>query len=261
MSKSSRGSQVRSRGMDHDLEQGHESNALEPTNSRLSTHGLDHLARHQLYDAPMRQSNDSTKSNDTLMPLSPSSQQQRMSVPTSPGGGRSPTIKFGKEDVAHYYPSPGKAGAAIHEPRAGHYGIPPGASPAQRSAPPTAQSAPPSQPLFGNYGDPYSWRSPRSERGPTKAETLSSGFGPDDSLASLPTIGSSADVYDHNSPPAPGPSPRRYPTRGSDDDPLEHQRLVDRRDADSDSDSNGGAQMKPGGIRLLPKLPKPSDGI
>jgi len=92
----------------------------------LSTHGLANLPRHQLYDAPMP---DSTQDDlgETI-----SMQPQQSTPPNPPGPSSSlrphlPTIRFEQDDVAHYYPSPGKSGTAIHEPRerAGNTLIPP----------------------------------------------------------------------------------------------------------------------------------------
>jgi len=218
---------------------------------------LDHLARHQLYDAPVRPSTDTVDSQSTLNPGGASPKK----APLSPG--RQSTIKFGAEDVAHYYPSPGKTGTPIHEQRHGHSTLPSGAmtpSPVHGGpvlGPPT-RSAPASQTGFGrgvqNLGgssDP--WRSLPPIAVPSKSDTMSSGYEMGDtgmdSLASLQGDGGH-DVFD--SPPGPSrQSGNRYPIRGE-DDPVEHQRLVRTRSSDSESDP----EMKAGGVRLIPTLPK-----
>lgn len=251
-----------SRHGNHDSEEGDDKNSLHPQTSRLSTQGLPHLARHQLYDAPMRASTDTVQSEDTVGPLSPG--RRNVGLPVSPGLAKSPTIKFGTEDIAHFYPGPGNTGSAIHEQRAGHSAVPPGAMRPRTSPQGTAQSAPPTQMTYGGgglYDDPYNssadqWRSGTRSAGPSKQDTLPSLYHSDDavdSAASLPTISSTHDQFE--SPPlGPSkPSGHRYPSRG-DDDPLEHQRLVNRERGSSDSD-NSDREMQPGGIRLLPKLP------
>ena len=83
----------------------------------LSTHGLAHLPRHQLYDAPMPDSSP----NELTESISMQSQQSTTPNPPAPSSSprppHLPTIRFEEGDIAHYYPSPGKSGTAIHEPR------------------------------------------------------------------------------------------------------------------------------------------------
>ncbi|KAG9035219.1 hypothetical protein FRB95_011662 [Tulasnella sp. JGI-2019a] len=263
---SKHGSQIRGRNMGHDDHR--DDNRLEPQTNRLSTQGLEHLSRHQLYDAPMRASSDTTDSQDTLNPGSPTQRRTGL-IPASPTVAKNPTIKFGTEDVAHYYPSPGKAGTAVHEQRLGHHGdtvtLPPPIN-ATRSAPPT-------QGGFGGYNDPFSstdnWRTQSQPRSagpgngpPSKSDTLGSSFGNDSlldstvSLQTMATLDSNTNAYD-SSPPSNRNRPshgHRYPSRG-DDDPLEHQRLVGRSGGSIDS-LESVDELKAGGIRLLPKIPK-----
>jgi hypothetical protein len=80
----------------------------------LSTLGLANLPRHQLYDAPMPDSSP----NELTESISMQSQQATASNPAvSSPRPHIPTIRFEEGDIAHYYPSPGKSGTAIHEPR------------------------------------------------------------------------------------------------------------------------------------------------
>ncbi|KAG8884151.1 hypothetical protein FRB97_005134 [Tulasnella sp. 331] len=203
---SHRASQARSRNMGHGP---NDENTLEPRTGRpLSTQGLEHLPRHQLYDAPVRPSTDTNNSDDTLNPSSPTQRRPGL-APSSPNVGKNPTIKFGAEDVAHYYPSPGKSGTPIHEQRAQHK--PDMLSPPLRGGPLPkggAQSAPPSQGVFSGYNDPFNstenWRTqphPQSATtGPSHSDTLTSyeskdGLDSNLSIQTMATLDSDTDVY------------------------------------------------------------------
>ncbi|KAG8897252.1 hypothetical protein FRB99_008339 [Tulasnella sp. 403] len=259
MSQSSRGG--RHRSMRSDLESG--AGILDRSANRLSTHGLEHLPRHQLYDAPMpMRSTDTIDTEATLDPKSPTHKPTPPLPPTSstsssspfPKSPRAPTIKFGTEDVAHYYPTKGKGGTAIHEPRAGNWNAPNTAIPSSSrgvayenpTTPP--RTAPPNQPSFPKYGDPF--QTPPD----SKSSTLLTALSEDQSMDSLALAGDgqreSPDPYD--SPPLARGAPRRYPSRGS-EDRDEQQRLVGRP---SEGDSPEFEELRAGGIRLLPKVPK-----
>lgn len=70
--------------------------------------GLPSMQRHQLWDAPM-----------------PGSPPQQPGIPLAPQ--KQTTVKFGQEDVAHYYHSPGQPGESRHERQQAH-GLPPSSS-------------------------------------------------------------------------------------------------------------------------------------
>ncbi|KAF8590875.1 DUF803-domain-containing protein [Ramaria rubella] len=67
-----------------------------------------HMERHQLYDAPMPRRNESTSGSDV-------GDISREQISLRSGPPRTPTIKFGDQDVAHYYQGPGVSGDARHE--------------------------------------------------------------------------------------------------------------------------------------------------
>jgi len=80
--------------------------------SNLSTHGLADLPRHQLYDTPMPDSHGSDDATDGIS-LHTQASNQNIASPRP----HNPTIRFEAGDVAHYYPSPGQSGPAVHEQR------------------------------------------------------------------------------------------------------------------------------------------------
>lgn len=79
----------------------------EESRGGLTTHGLENLPRHQLYDAPMP---DSEHPDDISM-------QSQPSIPNITLSPHPTTIRFEDGDIAHYYPSPGKSGTPVHESR------------------------------------------------------------------------------------------------------------------------------------------------
>jgi hypothetical protein len=239
-----RGSQVRPRGMGMDGLQ-----TKERESNRMSTQGLSDLPRHQLYDAPVRPSTDTINTeatvgeNDVNTPRPPTLQKATSGDVASP---RQQTIKFGKEDTAHYYPGPGRSGQAVHEQRAGHSGYPPIPAGAQQPKYGGARTAPATQTSFSSsasaYADPFN--TPPSENPLASASLVELGHR-DNSFDSL-----SDDLYD---PPVEKgrPQGRRYPS-GRDDDREEQQRLVEPRTSES---------PRPGGIRLLPAVPRGNSGL
>ncbi|KAG8922316.1 hypothetical protein FRC02_011951 [Tulasnella sp. 418] len=258
-----------------------------PSN-RLSTHGLEHLPRHQLYDAPMRSLNTFDEESgmkspkltlgDTLPLPSTPPRGEVSSMIANAGTPRHQTIKFG-EDVAHYYPSPGKRGEAVHEHRSRNLDTlyptspPPGArvpsilsnaSGDQSStisgsgessynpyADITPKTVPRTAPPFSTeYEDPFGGKSepapiPRTAAIMGHSDSVDS-FNSRDSLASI-------DTY------VPAHSHKKYPRTSGDGDDSggeESRRLVDT--PPSPPDSQPSQVLVAGGIRLLPSTPKPA---
>ncbi|KAG8945819.1 hypothetical protein FRC04_012266 [Tulasnella sp. 424] len=284
LSMSSRGSQYRPR-VQSDLEANN--NVADHRSNRLSTQGLEHLPRHQLYDAPVRPSVDlrnSTQSIDEEESVrTPLAQKDNLPGPPVPDKGKSPrmqSIKFGTEDVAHYYPTAGR-GQAIHEQRAGR-----GPSsqfqqrlPSQsefdetRFSTPKVVTPPAQTTAYGSRGAGASYINPFNtppddhplSQVESRSSTIMTSLSNDQSIVSLAsTTGAdkrdSLDPYD--SPPEAAFRPgRRYPSSRGSDDLEESQRLVGRargRDSPDSQDSvpTPDQDLRPGQIRLLPSLPK-----
>lgn len=248
------GSQLR-----HDI-----SRAEAGTRSGLHTHGLEHLPRHQLYDAPV------PRPNSALSPRS-----ENLALPQSASAysaGRSQTIKFGEEDVAHYYPSPGVVGQARHEQHVRRSDIPPTPVIGETSYPAgmprrhqsqvasvdsTSSSSSSSPSTHGDYGyparaysDPFNGpavqpSNPFESRDSFRADTPDSDRR--DSIPGGDPLYSRS--FRQNSE---AESTRRgYPTTGFEEDQEESRRLVMRRE--SDADERIPIQgVRAGGIRLLP---------
>jgi hypothetical protein len=93
-----------------------------------TTHGMSNLPRTQLYDAPVPRPPSSSlppvpedgDSSTPRAPKSPSigSSSSSTSIKIPPTSARHQKIHFDdRGDIAHYYPSPGKSGTAVHEQR------------------------------------------------------------------------------------------------------------------------------------------------
>ncbi|KAG8901073.1 hypothetical protein FRC00_009257 [Tulasnella sp. 408] len=275
LSMSSRGSQYRPRTQS-DLESN--TNVVDTRANRLSTHGLEHLPRHQLYDAPVRPSVDlrNSQSIDEEEAIrTPLTGKDKLSLPTSPDNkSKSPrmqSIKFGTEDVAHYYPTAGR-GQAIHEQRAGRgpssqfqHRLPsqPEFDESKFSTPKVV--TPPAQvTAFGSRGAGNSYMNPFStppnehplSQVDSRSSTVMTSLSNDQSIVSLAsTTGPNRDSPDpfDNPPEAAFRPGRRYPTSRGSDDVDESQRLVTRGRGSPDSQDEVPA---PGQIRLLPSFPK-----
>lgn len=100
----------RARHSGNDMEFENSNIAGRTPSNRLSTQGLDHLTRHQLYDSPVRKGTVKEGSaNDNIDGL------PRPLFPQTTGTPEHRTIKFGEEATAHYYPTAGRSGEAVHE--------------------------------------------------------------------------------------------------------------------------------------------------
>ncbi|KAG9045505.1 hypothetical protein FS837_006167 [Tulasnella sp. UAMH 9824] len=274
LSMSSRGSGYRPRTQS-DLESN--TNVADTRANRLSTHGLEHLPRHQLYDAPVRPSVDLRNSqsiDEEEAVRTPLTGKDKLSLPTSPDNkSKSPrmqSIKFGTEDVAHYYPTAGR-GQAIHEQRAGRgpssqfqHRLPsqPEFDESKFSTPKVV--TPPAQvTAFGSRGAGNSYMNPFStppnehplSQVDSRSSTVMTSLSNDQSIGSLAsTTGANRDSPDPFDPPEAAFRPgRRYPTSRGSDDVDESQRLVTRGRGSPDSQDEVPA---PGQIRLLPSFPK-----
>lgn len=275
LSMSSRGSQYRPRTQS-DLESN--TNVADTRANRLSTHGLEHLPRHQLYDAPVRPSVDLRNSqsiDEETAVRTPLTAKDQLPLPTSPDKqGKSPrmqSIKFGTEDVAHYYPTAGR-GQAIHEQRAGR-----GPSsqfqqrlPSQSEfdesrfstpkvvTPPAQVTAYGSRGAGASYMNPFS--TPPNEHPLSQVDSRSTVMTSLTNDQSIVSLASSTGQGTRDSPdPFESPAEaafragRRYPTSRGSDDVDESQRLVTRGRGSPDSQDEVPV---PGQIRLLPSLPK-----
>lgn len=275
LSMSSRGSQYRPRTQS-DLESN--TNVADTRANRLSTHGLEHLPRHQLYDAPVRPSVDLRNSqsiDEEEAVRTPLTGKDKLSLPASQDNtSKSPrmqSIKFGTEDVAHYYPTAGR-GQAIHEQRAGRgpasqfqHRLPsqPEFDESKFSTPKVV--TPPAQvTAYGSRGAGNSYMNPFStpptehplSQVDSRTSTLMTSLSNDQSIVSIAsTTGPNRDSPDpFDSPPEAAFRPgRRYPTSRGSDDVDESQRLVTRGRGSPDSQDEVPA---PGQIRLLPSFPK-----
>ncbi|KAG9002983.1 hypothetical protein FRB90_011274 [Tulasnella sp. 427] len=245
--------------------------------NRLSTHGLEHLPRHQLYDAPVRPSVDLRNSTQSI------DEEEAVRTPLAPAGVASPekrgttprmqSIKFGAEDVAHYYPTAGR-GQAVHEQRRGPASQFQQRLPSQsefdesRFSSPKVVTPPAQVTSYGSRGAGASYTnpfgSPPNSHPLAKidtTETVMRSLSNDQSLASLASSTGARDSPDpYDSPPeAAFRAGRRYPSRGDADDREESQRLVRGRGS-PDSPEGGtpapGQELRPGQIRLLPSLTK-----
>ena len=193
--------------------------------------GTMYMERHQLYDNPMPRRHESSIGSDLGDPSFRS------------GTPRTPTVKFGNQDVAHYYHGPGVPAAARHEVVARH------GSPIQRQPSSLvdtdlergAATAPPGQRSFYNVppSDPF-------ETYPATA--VAAGF-PSVSYDDDPPHGTHPHRYESG-------SGRRYPRTGGADDRDESMSLVHEPPADKEhdieSESEADLDGQPqGGIRLL----------
>ncbi|KAG9007656.1 hypothetical protein FRB90_009296 [Tulasnella sp. 427] len=245
--------------------------------NRLSTHGLEHLPRHQLYDAPVRPSVDLRNSTQSI------DEEEAVRTPLAPAGVASPekrgttprmqSIKFGAEDVAHYYPTAGR-GQAVHEQRRGPASQFQQRLPSQsefdesRFSSPKVVTPPAQVTSYGSRGAGASYTNPFGSPPDSHplakidtTETVMRSLSNDQSLASLASSTGARDSPDpYDSPPeAAFRAGRRYPSRGDADDREESQRLVRGRSS-PDSPEGGtpapGQELRPGQIRLLPSLTK-----
>jgi drug/metabolite transporter (DMT)-like permease len=128
----------------------------------LSTHGLDHLPRHQLYDAPVPRLNNP--------PPLPEDASERISMfssvaqpgtpnfppPNSPGDPKKPrgqSIKFDPKDKMHFYPSPGLPGHVRHDSQPSHLPPIPASDPSSESS--TERGDPFEAPMTGSFPPPH----------------------------------------------------------------------------------------------------------
>ncbi|KZS98516.1 DUF803-domain-containing protein [Sistotremastrum niveocremeum HHB9708] len=217
--------------------------------------GIGGLQRHQLYDAPVPR-------DELGNPVSPNPSARSQ-------GPRTPTVKFGEENVAHYYPSPGIVGGARHEHvRAGSAGRHPLQTPSitstedgeyeipARSLSPqrVSTASPPPPPIFN----------PSNARTiPQSAPPLQSTFydanhpGFRDPFQNIPATSHAADFSssDYDTPtrshrPSRQLTPRRYPKSHTEEDQEESIGLVERSDIDSSEEEDVH-----GGIRLVTSTP------
>lgn len=264
MSLSQGGSSIRTR---HRRGMAEDDGSANGGSQQLSTRGMDDLPRHQLYDAPMP-----SRDNPIAAAVSP----------------RTQAITFEESDVAHYYPSPGKTGRAVHEERA-RPTFPPAPPNSSRTLDDiTEQSTPrqaerpefPESPVedytsytsYDSYDDdPPSKRRPfrhQDQRQTRQTSDPFRDFGPEpsdrslsqsevDLLSTTPTRGSEEDVaYGYNSsnpPPSHGrtSSGRRYPGGGRSSSEDEED-----REARSSLVDQAATGENRGGIRLLPAVPR-----
>jgi len=204
--------------------------------------GSGHLQRHQLYDAPMPSRTDSMGGSDI-------GDTTKDRISTRGGPPRTPTIKFGDQDVAHYYHGPGEPAGARHQTLAPH-GSPRGSSSQQIQRQPSPltldlergpATAPPGDTSFYNPhpSDPF------EESPATATGTGFTGMSYDD-----------APPRRHQRYPSNGG--RSYPRTGGSDDreesvSLVHEPQSDRESGDPDGDSESEIEgTHRGGIRLLP---------
>jgi hypothetical protein len=221
---------MRSRGVPSstgDLESGRPPNRFS-TNSSL----FPGLQRHQLYDAPVPSIRE-----DGGERISMGSQlsTQRPNI-----GPHKPTIKFGNEDVAHFYPGPGDRGTtARHEHR-----------PLQQSpAPSNSGLPPPIGESVEDLSDPAAASEARSSyyTAPTAIDPFR------DSPPMQYNMQSPDDDESPSAPPPPPPQRGGFLRHGSNyaegDDAEESVSLV------HPEQSNPGGRRS-GGVRLLPSAPR-----
>lgn len=187
-----------------------------------------YLERHQLYDNPMPRRKESMAGSDIG------------DISLRSGPPRTPTIKFGDQDVAHYYHGPGEPAGAQHHV-VSRLGSPIPRQPSSISADLERglSSAPASQRSF--YSPP-----PSDPFQSTPATAVTAGF---------PSV-----LYDDD-PPHPthshryqSSSGRHYPRSGGADDRDESMSLVHEPPQDKDTESESDADLDgppQGGIRLL----------
>ena len=204
-----------------------------------------HLPRHQLYDAPMPRRNESSSLSSDVGDIS------REQISLHSGPPRTPTIKFGEQDVAHYYNGPGGPAGARHETLAPH-----------GSNRPAPGSPIPRQPpsLLGVDLERGAATAPAGQQSffqPTNSDPF------DTSPATAAGTGFPPMLYDDDPPRGRHPqryqssSGRSYPRTGGADDrdesmSLVHEPPIDKDpeggESESEGDFDGPSQ---GGIRLL----------
>lgn len=204
--------------------------------------GAPELPRHQLYDAPVPNRNESSSGSD----VGDISREYLRS-----GTPRTPTIKFGDQDVAHYYHGPGEPAGARHEMLTPHLSprLTPAGSQIQRQPSPLGDlergpaTAPPGKRTFyqPTGSDPFA-------TSPATASSSGAGF-PIAMYDDEPPRGTHPHRYQSS-------SGRSYPKTGGADDRDESMSLVrepvsekeQEGESESDADFDGPPQ---GGIRLL----------
>ncbi|KAF8473782.1 magnesium transporter NIPA-domain-containing protein [Gautieria morchelliformis] len=200
----------------------------------------EHMLRHQLYDTPMPRRNESTIGSDA-------SDMSREQISLRSGPPRTPTIKFGDQDVAHYYHGPGEPAGARHEVLASH-----GSARVGSQLPPRLPSPLGIDLERGAFTAPAGQGSFNSEQVPDPFET---------SPASATGAGFPPMTYDDEPPRGKHPhryqssSGRNYPKTAGIDDRDESVSLVQTpsdtahdHESESDADLDGPPR---GGIRLL----------
>jgi hypothetical protein len=195
------------------------------------------MQRHQLYDAPMPRRNDSSASGDDIG-------REQISMRSGPPPPRTPTIKFGDQDVAHYYHGPGEPAGARHQTLAPHG--------SQRAAAAGSQIQRQPSPLSADL-----------ERGPLTAPPGESSFyhpamsNPFDESPAT-TTGAGFPLVSYNDDPPKSAhryhpnTGRGYPRATESDDREESVSLVHEPQSDREPDSESEAEdPQRGGVRLL----------